>query len=287
MAVTTHLAEKSWRSADGLALFGQRWRPLSAPIGHVALVHGLGEHSGRYHRMAQAFAQAGFETLALDLRGHGRSEGPRGHAPSYDALLDDIELLLAQARGAQQQPLFLVGHSLGGNLVINYALRRNHYPVAGVVALAPGLRLAFQPPPRKLFLGRLANRVLPRFAQANGLERTALSRDASVVDAYCDDPLVHDRVSARLALAALDAGRWALVHAPKFPVPLLLMHGTADRVASFDASQEFAAATPPGLCTFEWWDGCYHELHHEPVHEAVMDTMVQWMVNISAHGPAS
>ncbi|HSR88425.1 MAG TPA: alpha/beta fold hydrolase, partial [Pontiella sp.] len=132
-------------TSDGLKLFGQEWKPDGAIRAVVCLIHGLGEHSGRYDHMAKAFNRAGYAMIAFDLRGHGRSEGRRGHAPGYAALMSDIGKLLEETAGRYPKlPCFLYGHSLGGNLAIYYGLKK-HPDLAGIVASGPLLRLAYNP----------------------------------------------------------------------------------------------------------------------------------------------
>jgi alpha-beta hydrolase superfamily lysophospholipase len=266
----------SWHTGDGLTMFAQGWLPEGPPRALVALVHGLGEHSGRYTHVGTALARSGFALFGFDLRGHGQSAGPRGHTPSYEALLGDIDAFLTEvAKRFHTRPHFLYGHSLGGNLVLNYALRRRP-TLAGVVATGPALRLSFEPPPAKVALARLMNRLFPAFTQASGLEVDALSHDPEVVRAYRADPLVHDRISARLFLGFFEAGRWALAHANEFPVPLLLMHGGADRICSPDGSREFAAHVT-GDCLLKIWDGLYHEVHNEPQKDEVLGVLIAWL----------
>lgn len=263
-------------SHDGVPLHGQVWETERAPRGVVCLVHGLGEHSGRYGHVGVALKAAGYALLATDLRGHGRSGGPRGHTPSYDALLEDVGLLLGEAaRRYPATPRFLYGHSLGGTLVLHYALRRRSV-ITGVVASAPLLRTGTPPAAWKPWLGNLLYDLWPSFAMSNGLERPALSRDSAVVRAYNEDPLVHDRVSARLGIGMLRAGEWCLQHASEFPLPLLLLQAAADRIVSPRASEEFAAAAHEH-CTLRLWEGLYHELHNEPEQAQVLACMVQWL----------
>jgi alpha-beta hydrolase superfamily lysophospholipase len=274
--------ELDWRSQDGLTFYAQEWRPEAPPRALVCLVHGLGEHSGRYAHVAAALNQAGYALLAFDLRGHGRSGGPRGHTPSFEALMEDIDLLLQQ--GGQRfsgRPRFLYGHSLGGSLVLNYVLHRRP-ALAGVIATSPLLRVAFEPPPVKVLLGRIMSVLAPAFAQPTNLETKALSRDPEVVHAYENDPLVHDLVSARLFVAFSKAGQWAIEHAAEFSLPLLLVHGDADRITSASASREFASKVP-GDCTLKIWEGFYHETHNEPQKAEVLAFMVDWL---HEHTPA-
>lgn len=267
--------DTEWLSADGLPLVGRCWEPAGEPRAVVCLVHGLGEHCGRYAHVAAALTDGGYTVLACDKRGHGRSGGKRGFIPSYDTLMADIDLLLAQAAARfPGKPRFLYGHSLGGNEVINYALRRKP-ALAGVVSTSPGLRTAFKPPAAQLAAGRLMNRLWPAFTLPNGLELAALSRDPAVVAAYQADPLVHDRLSARLGIELLQSGEWAIAHAAEFPVPLLLMHGTADRLTSHEASQQFASQA--SNCTLKLWEGLYHETHNEPEKGEVLGFVVDWL----------
>jgi len=240
------------------------------------LVHGIGEHSGRYVQVADSLTQAGYILISFDLRGHGKSEGPRGHTPTYEALMNDIFSLLEVAN--QQFPqlsFFLYGHSLGGNLVLNYILRRQPQ-FKGVIVTAPWLCLAFEPPAFKIILGKITNQLFPAFSQKNGLDTKVLSHDAEVVHAYENDPLVHDHISARMFIGIYQSAQWALEHASEFSLPLLLMHGGDDKIISVEASHEFADKINEN-CTFKIWDGFYHEIHNEPEKEKVFKFMVDWL----------
>jgi len=267
--------EFGWKTGDGLQLYAQGWQPETEPEGIVCLVHGLGEHSGRYAHLAAFLNQAGYALLAFDLRGHGKSEGQRGHAPSYETLMEDISYLLEEA--AKRYPdrsHFLYGHSLG-SAAINYTLHRRPQ-LAGVIVTGPVFRPAFEPPAWKLTLGKTTYNLWPTLSMSNELDRQALSRDPKVVRAYDNDPLVHDRLTARFGIDFLQAGLWALEHAAEFPLPLLLMHGSADRITSAQASREFAAKAGD-LCTLKIWDGLYHEIHNEPEKEQVFAYLLEWL----------
>lgn len=269
------------RTADGLRLSGIR-RAAARPVrGRFFLVHGLGEHSGRYERVAAYLNGRGYDVQAFDLRGHGRSEGGRGHAPACDFLMDDIAAFLDQADdGEAGMPGFLFGHSLGGSLVANYVLRRRPR-LAGVILSAPAFRPAFAPPAWKMSLVRIMYRLWPSLAVANGLDLHALSRDPEVIRKYRDDPLVHDRITSRLAMDAMQCGQWAIDNASGFPLPLLIMHGDADRLTSCEASREFALRAGEN-CRLKIWDGLYHELHNEPQSDLVLGEMAQWMDDLTA-----
>jgi alpha-beta hydrolase superfamily lysophospholipase len=275
--------EFTWHTGDGLRLFARAWKPDDEPRAVVSLAHGIGEHGARFAAMADALTAAGFAVLVCDLRGHGRSDGVRGHAPGYERMMDDIALLLEQAaRMFPARPRFLYGHSLGGNLALNYALRRRP-ALAGVTATGPMLRMAAPPPAWKMLAARLLSRGWPTFLFDNGVSPDDCTQNAELAREHRDDPLRHSRVSARLGLDLLEAGAWALAHAADFPLPLLLMQGGDDRVTSLAATREFAARAR-GKCTLKIWDGLFHELHGEPGREAVFAYLIEWL---TAHLPSA
>ena len=261
---------------DGLMLKGRKWIPNDHLHGIVCLIHGLGEHCGRYQRPVLALTGAGYGVISMDLRGHGISDGIRGHTPSYETLMDDIQSLVTMAVAQfPALPLVLYGHSLGGNLVLNFALRRT-IPLQGVIATSPWLQLSFAPPVWQMQLARLLNKVWPSLSQSNRLDGTWLSHDPEEARAHQYDPLVHARISVRMFHSVQNAGQWALDNARRFPVPLLLMHGTGDLITNWEASRDFAALVPE-QCTFKPWEKLYHELHHEQEWPEIQDFMLNWL----------
>ncbi|UCF05610.1 MAG: lysophospholipase [bacterium] len=262
-------------AGDGVRLHGRTWQPETEPRGTVCLVHGLGEHSGRYAHVGRYLNGSGYAVLVMDLRGHGTSEGKRGHSPGYDTLMSDITLLLRQAeRLHADRPVFLYGHSMGGNLVLNYLLRHTPTP-KGAIATAPLLRTAFAPPAWKTILMRAMLRLWPSMSVSSGLCVGDLSHDPEVIRAYNEDPLVHDRLTPRF-LGILEAGLWAVNHAHTLSIPLLIMHGDSDRVTSTGASIEFASRAG-SICTLKIWEGLYHEIHNEPEKEDVLAHLAEWL----------
>ena len=174
----------TWETKDGLKLFAQVWEPEGEVKAVISLVHGLGEHSGRYKLLAQKFNEKGFVLLAFDQRGSGQSEGRRGHAPSYTVLLDDVEQLLDEAKKRYPgKARFIYGHSLGGNLALNYCLRRNP-PLEGMIVTSPWLKLAVEPPLIQIILGEIMDKIWPSFSQENGISANSLSHDPKIVRAY-------------------------------------------------------------------------------------------------------
>jgi alpha-beta hydrolase superfamily lysophospholipase len=270
------------QASDGVTLYAQAWEPGEAPESILGIVHGLGEHSGRYAVIAESFTRAGVVVVTYDQRGHGRTGGG---LPKFATLLDDVDLLVAEMRRRGGLPRFLFGQSLGGNLVLNHAVRRKP-PLEGVIASSPLLTPAVPPPAWKWALARLLSLVWPSFSLPSAVNADDLSHDADVVCRYRQDPLVHGRVSAILGTSMLEAGKWALEHADQLTIPLLLMHGSADRLTSADSSRAFASRAG-SLCTLRIWEGLFHKLHFETERaraEAKMNApdFETWLADVAA-----
>ena len=262
--------------ASGLPIHTRLWEPEGPALAVVGLVHGLGEHCGRYWRVATRLTEAGYAVSSFDLRGHGHSGGRRGDT-RFAAAFADIDRLLGEAADRfPDRPQFLYGHSLGGLLVLAYTLERKP-AVAGVVASGAALHTALREQRAKVRLVRMLGPLLPRVALSSGLDDRLISRDPGVVSTYRADPLVHDRATLGFGLDAIRAADAALAGASRFPVPLLLVHGGADRLTYPTGSRDFAAAVDPGLCTLTVYDGLFHELHNEPERIRVLDDIVAWL----------
>jgi alpha-beta hydrolase superfamily lysophospholipase len=266
----------TWQTEDGLGIFAQGWVPEAQPKGVVGLIHGIGEHSGRYMSLARYLTSAGYVLLAFDQRGHGRSMGRRGHTPSYDALMQDIDDFINKTcHRYRELPCFIYGHSLGGNLALNYVLRREPN-LAGVVVTGPWIKLAFEPSPFKVLLGKIFNRIWPTFSQKTDLDVKALSKDGNVISAYQQDQLVHDLITARFYIEVSQAGAWLLSNGFRFHLPLLIMQGSDDQIVNPKATKEFARGVTKN-CTFKLWEGLMHEIHNEPEKEQVFRFLVSWL----------
>ncbi len=269
--------ETNWKTSSGGSIFSQGWEADTVqPQGVICLVHGVGEHTGRYAHVGSFFCKSGFHMMGFDLRGHGRSDGARGHMDSIEDFMQDIDTLIAQARARYPGlPVILYGHSLGGILVLYYGLKRKP-EIKGVVATSAGLRTAVENQPVKVAAARALGSLLPSVAIPSGLETAAISRDPKVVERYLADPLVHDKLSLGFGKIMLGVTRWTLEHAAEFSLPLLLMHGKADRIAFPEGSIQFANALKD-KCTLVLWDNAYHELHNEPEKEEALRTMLLWV----------
>ena len=264
-----------WKNADGLRLFAADW-PVRNPEAAIALVHGQGEHIGRYMQLADWYNRHRVAVTGYDHQGYGRSEGKRGHAGNLQVLLDDIGKLIEETRSRYPgTPLFLYGHSMGGGLVLNYVAQRNP-DLTGLIATGPWIRLAFEAPAIKVIAGKILRKLMPTLTLPTGLAAHFLSRDEAVVQAYQEDPLVHDQLSAAAGIALLQGAEWLNRYAGKFSIPVLLMHGGADKITSPTATKEFASRVA-GNVTHREWPGLYHEIHNEKEQAAVFEYTLDWM----------
>lgn len=267
----------SFRGAGGLHLHYQHWRSdTTPPAAILALVHGFGEHSGRYGNVVEHLTERGYAVYGFDNRGHGRSPGQRGHINAWAEFREDVGAFLSLIGEREPGlPLFLMGHSLGGLIVLDYAL---HHPegLAGVIASGPVLG----PPdisPALLMLSRLLSRLWPRFSLSAGLDAGSLSRDPSVVQAYRDDPLTHDRASARLGTEMAAAVRWTQAHAADLRLPLLIVHGGADRLVPPEYSRLFFENVTFADKERHEYEGVYHEPHNDIEARRVLDDISAWL----------
>lgn len=262
-------------TTDGLRLKGTIWLPEAPPRSVTCLVHGFGEHIGRYEHVAAAFNQENIALAAIDLRGHGKSEGKRGHTPSYNHLLEDLRLFIRHISNRfPNVPIHLYGHSMGGNIVSNYLLIDRPATLHSAIITSTWFRLRFDPPKIKVVLGRLMRKIYPKYSESNDLYPDHLSRDTSIGKAYQADPLVNDKITTEMYFAITEAGQWALDHASPIELPLLVMHGSADPITSPEASKDFAERVN---AQYRSWDEMYHETHNEVGREQVIDAIIQWL----------
>jgi alpha-beta hydrolase superfamily lysophospholipase len=211
----------------------------------------------------------------FDLRGPGASPGGRGHTP-FDRTMEDIAACLAEARDrVPDVPRFLYGHSLGGLLVLTYALRLKP-ELAGVVVSSAGLRSPVLEQQLKMTAAKLLGSTLPTIAIPSGLDDSGLSRDPAVIEAYRDDPLVHDKASFALGKDGAEGADWALAHAGDFTLPLLMLHGSDDPIAYVRGTEEVASQVS-GDVTVEIYEGLLHEPHNEPEQDEVLGDIVAWL----------
>lgn len=255
--------------------YGQYWQADTTKA-IVILVHGMGEHSSRYaNSIIPEFLKHGISVITYDQFGHGKTEGKRGHNPGFEAVLDCVKIVADKAKNIFGDfPTFLYGHSMGGNVVINYVLRRENN-FAGVIATSPFLKLAFEPPSWKLSIGKIAQKIAPSITMSNELDITAISRDKNEVRKYINDPLVHNQISPNYSLTFMKTGVWAIENASKLTIPMLVLHGTGDRLTSYKASEEFAKNSDK--VTLELFENGHHELHNDLCKEEMINTIINWI----------
>ena len=262
---------------DGLALCVRRWMPVGDVRAVLVFVHGFTEHSGRYEELAEALVDRGFAVWAMDLRGHGRSEGCPIYCHDFYDYLDDLELLLDRVRKEHaRQPLFLMGHSMGAAVVLLAALREE-MRASGVVASAPPVRIGGSVFPLLRHLAWSASRVFPRLRPL-AIGCSMLSRDPAVVEDFRNDPLVyHGRLPVRTGAEILRAGRLIRRRAVALELPLLVLHGTDDVITNAPASRQFFDNVVARDKTLKIYDGLYHDLFHEPEKEQVTADLIVWL----------
>lgn len=267
----------SLKAKDGLDLHLRRWQdPLAPPVWTFVVVHGLGEHSGRYQHFAKWFTEQGATVYAMDLRGHGRSGGPRGHAPSLDALLGDIDRVVLHARKESGGPVVLVAHSFGGLLGIAYAMAHPDR-IDRAVFSAPGLKVKAHVPAWKRAIGRVLPRVAPRASLSNEVDPNILSHDPAVGPAYTADPLVHNRITAGLYSSTFARGEAFIARAGELRVPFLLLHGARDQLIDPAGSQRFFSGATAPERAYILYPGMYHEIFNEVEQEMVFQDIESWL----------
>ena len=263
-------------SVAGQSLHGYTYS-LPDPKAVVLIVHGMGEYGRRYERFViPRLLESGLSVVTFDQFGHGSNSGKKGHHPGYEYLLDSIDQCLEKSKQAfGNMPFVLYGHSMGGNVALNYVLSRPD-KITGAIISSPFLRLSFEPPAWKLALGRILGKLLPSVTLANEIDASAISQIPEEVEAYLQDPMIHDRVSPAYSIAFMETGESMLDRAGEISKPVLLVHGTADRLTDHGASRELAQRAGKHVAYFEV-DGGYHELHHDLKRQEVMNHILKWI----------
>jgi alpha-beta hydrolase superfamily lysophospholipase len=271
----------TWQNETGRNVFAQAWVPDGSLRDVIILIHGLGEHSGRYETWAQGFVKENIAVYALDLHGHGRTTGGRGHTDAFGYIYDDIQHLMSTARTDYPEvKLHLYGHSMGGALSLGFAAFRAHNAdvpsITSIVTTGTAIRPGFEPPAWKLKLAAWLDNIVPLLALGNELDPSWLSSDKNIVAAYNADPLVHDRISVRWYNEWMRTIEAIKLDSKTFKPPIFMMHGAADRATSPKAAEQMA---PVINAKFQSWPGAFHELHHEPCKDQVFSAIIDWIEN--------
>jgi alpha-beta hydrolase superfamily lysophospholipase len=275
-------SEGNFVTPDGLTIHHQAWLPDGDPKAVVLLLHGLAEHSGRYERVASALTDARYAVRTLDHRGHGRSDGKRTYVKAYADYQRDI--LQFRRFVEQQHPglaLFVLGHSMGGNLAVGHVLDHQD-GVRGMVLSAPALAPGASLSPAKIKLAKLVGRIAPGLP-AEKLSADAISRDPAVVAAYMADPLVFNgKITAGAAAALLGSMEGFPSRYAELRLPILLQHGTADALVDIAGTRQLEAGAVNAQVTSHYYDGLYHEVFNEPERATVLADTIAWLDSVMA-----
>ena len=262
-------------------LYGQIWQP-ETPKAVLVIHHGHGEHSGRYAPMAAVMNEAGIAVIALDQFGHGKTTGSQGVPPSYDAMLDVVDLGIKEAKDQfPGLPIFLHGHSMGGNIVAAYVLRRGA-PANGVILSSAFLVLEVKPTMTQNIMARVGKLLMPSLAQPTKLDASHITRIPEEVEKYKNDPLIHDMMSAKLYFGILDNADYVMEHASEWSLPVLIMHGTGDKIVSTIGSEHLAKHIT-GVVTYRPFEGGYHEVHYDIEGAEMMTEIKDWILAHVTH----
>jgi alpha-beta hydrolase superfamily lysophospholipase len=272
MAAT--LIEQMLTLRDGSQLAERLWTSPGRRHGTIVIAHGLGEHGGRYAELAGDLTAAGWDVRAPDLRGHGRSPGARGVIPAAATIRDDILDALRASRTGAVGSVVLLGHSMGGAFAA-WAIAHDPSAADALLLSSPALRTDLSPVQR--FLMATMPHIAPNLAVGNGLDANFISHDRAVVAGYLADPLVHDRVSARLARAIVTAGEAAIAAAPSWQCPTLVLYSGADRLVNASGAMTFAALAPASVVSARRFDTLYHEIFNETGRAEPVAAAISWL----------
>lgn len=265
------------KRTESVDLYGKLRTPDGAVKALVIMVHGIGEHSGCYDCLGEKFARQSVGFLTFDLRGHGSSRGIRGHA-SLRSIGNDLRAIIQNMREKFPDiPIVLLGHSMGGQIVLNCALDSD-VGVQGVIASSPWLKLVRPPSSWLLCLARRAVHIVPWLTVSTGIRADQLSPDGAGIKSTKTDPMLHKKISVKLFSDLWKSGDMLLRNKHQINIPLLLMHGTADPLCSCQASRSFAQNAGE-YAVFRQWDGMYHNLLNAADSEEVFQYVMKWLSN--------
>jgi len=261
------------KAKDGTQIF-YKYILVDKPKASVFIVHGLGEHSGRYVNVINTLKD--YNLFLLDLRGHGKSGGKRGHVMNFDEYLDDVDVLKNEVKDLIQGKTFILGHSMGGLIVLRYAIYRPE-GLSGVVSSGPLLGVNVKVPKAKEMIGKLIANIVPGLSMNNEIDTNKLSHDKAVVEAYNNDPLVHAKISAKWYIEMVKAMEDTNANAGKLYIPCLIMHGSDDALTNPNSSREFFEKVGAKDKTYKLYNGYYHEIFNEIEKQKPLSDMLEWL----------
>ena len=269
--------EDSFRGYKDLSLYYQGWLPANEPRAALLVVHGLAEHSGRYMNLVNHFVPRGYAVYGLDQRGHGKSPGLRGYVERFSYFVSDLETFSGMVRRKHPDTrIFLVGHSVGGTIATAFAVDHQG-EFDGLILSGATLKVGASVSPGVIMVARVLSLLLPKIG-VDKIDATAISRDKAVVDAYVNDPLVYrGKIKARLGAELIKAIEMLPYQVPKLSLPILVMHGTLDRLSDPKGSEKLYDRVSSKDRTIKLYNGFYHEIFNEPGREQVFADMEGWL----------
>ncbi|MCX8123412.1 MAG: lysophospholipase [Spirochaetes bacterium] len=272
----------------GIEIFFQQWE-VPNPKAILVIIHGLGEHSGRYGNLIDALQNKGISIYGLDHRGFGRSGGKRGHVDSFMDYIYDIKIFINMIKDKHPaKPVIMLGHSMGGVLAIKYALTHAE-DLDALILSSPGLVPAIEVPAWKKNLAIFLSSRIPSLTMPSGLDATTISRDKEVVKQYLDDPLVHDKVTPRFYVEMMNTIQECINRCGEIKLPLLVFHGTADALVLDEASKIVYQKASSKDKTLKLFEGLYHETMNEieDDRKKVLKVVTDWIVAHAKKAPAA
>ncbi len=269
--------EKYFTTKDGLKLFYRYWKPSDATKSLIIGVHGYTEHSGRYKHVGEFFASNGFSFYMHDLRGHGKSEGERGYVDSFWDFINDLDQFINYVKEKEkEEKIFLFGHSMGGLIAIIYAIE--HYPnLHGLITSGAALRTGVKIGKIQEALLKTLAKIRPKYRPEIVIDHNLLTHDPEVNKDYADDPLVFKFGTVRLLAEMQKAMDWAWMNADRLNVPVLMLHGSEDKIIPVDASKAFFDLIKVADKELKIYEGLYHEILNEKEKDKVLKAILKWI----------
>jgi acylglycerol lipase len=269
--------EGKFKGVRNTHIFYQAWLPDGEAKAVLPIVHGLGDHSGRYMNVVHHFVPLGYVVYGVDQPGHGKSEGPREYVERFEDFSDTLTAYLAMVKEWQPgRPIFLLSHSIGG-LIASYYLLDHQAEFQGAVFSAPVVKVASHISQTTIVMGKVLS-VLGPMAGVLTVDPATISRDPAVVKAYVDDPLVfHGKTTARLSAEMLRALTRVSAETDKITLPFIAMQGGSDRLVDPDGAQILYEKAGSKDKTLKIYEGLYHEIFNEPEHERVLGDVETWL----------
>ncbi len=265
-----------FETSKGVRLYYQKWMP-DQPRGIIVFVHGMGDHVGRYNAFTSYFATHGYGICLFDMRGHGKSDGRRTHVNSfYDYLFDLSEFIRFIKKRSPKAPIFLVGHSFGGQVVLNFVVRYTK-EIRGVIALSPSIAISLDIPKWKVHLGKIGTKLFPIARLKHEINPELLSHDPKVIEDYISDSNVRHDITIRCGYEILKNTELVMALAGRIHLPVMLMHGGADRICDPEATKKFYMRVPVVNKELKIYPEMYHELLNETNRSDVFSDMASWI----------